>query len=521
MRPRLFIALAAIGSVLLPGTAAAATGGSSVGAPATVVFPEVVLPVYEAGPRLTVVFANNGASSVRMSIPKVQGTNSALFHLPSGGGGVTLGPGETFPTTVEFLPYVAGTYRAELAVVTGEAGNPTVRVALVGTARAATVLDNNIAGSRFVPVSPVRVLDTRAGLGWPGGALGARGSAVLTLPANLVDNAASAVVLNVTATDAAGAGYVTVWPAGKQQPVASSLNVEGAGDTIANLVTVAVGTGRSVAFFASGGTDLVADLAGYYVPTTATSAGRYQPVAPARVLDTRVSGGPLAAGETRALTVAGQAGVPAAGAGAVMLNVTVAGAAGPGFVTVWPDDVAQPTASNLNPQAAGQTIANQVVVRLGPSGVLDLYSRNRTDLVVDVVGWFTDASAPASVVGLFFPIGPVRVIDTRSDAPPGPGAVVGVDAVAAGVSADALAVTANVTATDALGPGFVTAWTGAGSPPLASNLNVERQGQTIPNHVTSPLGSGHFSLFVQRGTHLVVDLTGFYRGVARTAFAAT
>jgi hypothetical protein len=75
-----------------------------------------------------------------------------------------------------------------------------------------------------------------------------------------------------------------------------------------------------------------------------------------------------------------------------------------------------------------------------------------------------------------------------------------------------VATTANVTAVDALGSGYVTAWSGSGAAPLASNLNVERPGQVIPNQVTSPLAGGKFSLFTQRGTHLVVDLTGFYRG---------
>ena len=62
------------------------------------------------------------------------------------------------------------------------------------------------------------------------------------------------------------------------------------------------------------------------------------------------------------------------------------------------------------------------------------------------------------------------------------------------------------------GSSWATAWTGTGSPPLASNLNVERVGQTIPNHVVSPLAGGRFALYAQRGTDLIVDLTGFYRG---------
>ncbi len=513
MRLRLGIALLLVGTILVSHTPATAVG-SFVQAPATVVFPEVVLPVYDAGPRVVVTFINTGAVTVRISPPRVQGANAALFRVQSGGAG-TLSPGEQLQATVEFLPFVAGSYRADLVLTTGEPGNPTVRTALAATARAATVLDGTVSGSRFVPVSPQRVLDTRAGLGWTGGALGAGGSAVLQLPAGVVDNAASAVVLNVTATDAAGPGFVTVWPAGKQQPVASSLNLETPGQTVANLVTVAVGTARSVAFYASGGTHLVADLAGYYLPSGATSAGRYQPVTPARLLDSRVTGGPFAPGETRTLAVAGQGGVPASGASAVMLNVTATGAAGSGFVTVWPADVTRPTASNVNPDRVGQTIPNSVVVRLPASGALQLYSHNGADLIVDVVGWFTGASSPTSVVGLFYPVGPIRLVDTRTDPSPvpGPGVVVTIDAIATGVTSDAVAATANVTAVDALGSGYVTAWSGAGPAPLASNLNVERPGQVIPNQVTSPLASGKFSLFTQRGTHLIVDLTGFYRGV--------
>jgi hypothetical protein len=479
------------------------------------VFPEVVLPVYDAGPRVVVTFLNTGAASVRISPPRVQGANAALFRLQPGGEKLTLGPGELLQAVVEFLPFVAGSYRAELVLTTGEAGSPSVRTALAATARSATVLDGTLSGSRFVPVSPQRVLDTRTGLGWSGGALGAGGSAVLQLPAGAVDSSASAVVLNVTATEAAGPGFVTVWPAGKQQPVASSLNLETPGQTVANLVTVAVGTARSVAFYASGGTHLIADLAGYYLPSGATSAGRFQPVTPARLLDTRTTGGPLGPGEARTLAVAGQGGVPAAGASAVMLNVTATGSAGAGFVTVWPADVARPTASNVNPEHAGQTIPNSVVVRLPVAGSLQLYSHNATDLIVDVVGWFTGPTAPTSVIGLFYPVGPIRLVDTRSDPSqaPGPGVVISVDAIAAGVTSDAVAATANVTAVDALGSGYVTAWSGIGTPPLASNLNVGRLGQVIANQVTSPLAAGRFSLFTQRGTHLVVDLTGFYRGV--------
>jgi hypothetical protein len=114
------------------------------------------------------------------------------------------------------------------------------------------------------------------------------------------------------------------------------------------------------------------------------------------------------------------------------------------------------------------------------------------------------------------------VLDTRSDATPsgplgysgakpGQGAVVAVAlAGRAGIPAGARIAVVNVTATEATAPGFVTAWPSDEARPNASNLNLEQPGQTIANAVVvglSPLGD--FSLFTQRGTHLVVDVVGW------------
>ena len=84
--------------------------------------------------------------------------------------------------------------------------------------------------------------------------------------------------------------------------------------------------------------------------------------------------------------VAGRGGV-AGDASAVVLNVTVAGARGPGFVTVFPCGAAQPTASNLN-FVAGSTVPNAVTSKVGAGGKVCLFSSGATDLVVDVNGWF-------------------------------------------------------------------------------------------------------------------------------------
>jgi len=53
----------------------------------------------------------------------------------------------------------------------------------------------------------------------------------------------SATVLNVSVTGPTAASYVTVWPAGSSQPLASNLNWV-AGETVPNLVVVQGGGWR-------------------------------------------------------------------------------------------------------------------------------------------------------------------------------------------------------------------------------------------------------------------------------------
>jgi hypothetical protein len=88
------------------------------------------------------------------------------------------------------------------------------------------------------------------------------------------------------------------------------------------------------------------------------------------------------------LSVLGRGGVPAAGVGAVLLNVTVTNPTAASYVTVWPDGEPRPTASSLN-MVAGQTVPNLVAARLGAQGQVDLFNfTGSTDLIADVVGWF-------------------------------------------------------------------------------------------------------------------------------------
>src|SRR6266498_2773414 len=116
-------------------------------------------------------------------------------------------------------------------------------------------------GDSFVPVAPVRVLDTRVGTGGP--AAPVTGGIQLDLSAR-VPTLATAVVLNLTGTEPTAATYVRVSPTNENVPEISNLNLV-PGETRANLVTVALPEDRKIFLFNNAGSvHLIADLAGYY-----------------------------------------------------------------------------------------------------------------------------------------------------------------------------------------------------------------------------------------------------------------
>jgi streptogramin lyase len=255
-------------------------------------------------------------------------------------------------------------------------------------------------GALFRSLSPARLFDTRSGLGGvpaapvgPGGVLHVDVTGAGGVPPREV----TGVVMNVTVTAPSYGGWLTVYPDDAGLPASSNLNFV-AGQTVANLVTVRVPGDGVVAFQnAAGTTHVLADLVGYYVDADSAPSGegRFVPVRPTRVLDTRPDDA-LQPGEVLAQPIAGWAdGVPAS-AGAVALNATVTLPWGDGWLTVFPDDeCAVPDASNVNFSAA-QTVPNMVISRLsddggcglGP-GLVDVFTTTRTHVILDVFGYFT------------------------------------------------------------------------------------------------------------------------------------
>jgi hypothetical protein len=151
----------------------------------------------------------------------------------------------------------------------------------------------------------------------------------------------------------------------------------------------------------------------YYV-----GLANYVPVSPFRVLDTRVpgGGGALGPGSVRQVQVYGVGSTPVPQtAMAYVLNITEVNGTAASLLTVYSSQV-RPTASNLN-FAAHTVIANLVTVTTAGSGFIDIYNAlGSVNVLVDVEGYF-EPEPSTDDEGLFHPIAPYRVCDTRHPSP--------------------------------------------------------------------------------------------------------
>ncbi len=119
------------------------------------------------------------------------------------------------------------------------------------------------AGNPISTVTPTRVLDTRTGLGGPGGKIGAGEARVISV-AGGVPVGTTAVVVNLTAVAPSAPTHLIAY-AGDQvtPPTASNLNVV-PGDVRANLAVVPVAADRTIRIRNnSGAVDVLADVVGY------------------------------------------------------------------------------------------------------------------------------------------------------------------------------------------------------------------------------------------------------------------
>lgn len=376
--------------------------GSGFGTAATTGLPTVCfIPVATTTIPAACPAASDEATSVTATSTEIQGASPALS---------------------------AGTQYNVVVYNTGAAGSAT---------SAATVVATSAPGSlNFIPESGVRVIDTRAGLGMPVGAL--TPGTVYTIPESTlfyntpavptnVPQTAEGVVFNVTAVAPSGAGNLQVWEAGNciaNKDVRSVVNFQPPQDTNNSNIVIVGPNGNLCVQDNGASVNVVMDVTGYMT-------NDYTPRIPSdpttRILDSRPGApsvqnliqGPLAGGVVYRLPVPVEA-----GATAYVLNVTAVGPTAAGNLRVFPEPTGGAPAPSGVPNTAVDTYipgvdgGSMFVTTLGdigttvnPStttGYIDLYSDSTgtVNVVIDEIGYFTTGS---SVI----PITPVRMIDTR------------------------------------------------------------------------------------------------------------
>ena len=272
-------------------------------------------------------------------------------------------------------------------------------------------------------------------------------------------------------------------------------------------------------------------------PTGAAATGQFfHGVTPARIIDSRPPPsrvGPLGAwgaGGIQDVTVpGGVSGVPSS-ATAVVLNVTVTGGTVNGdYLSIWPKGATQPTVSSINFNA-GQTIANQVTVKLGEganAGKISIFNAGGiVNVIIDVNGYYDPTAGDG-----FTSLAPTRVIDSRPPptrvGPLGPWAGGVTQNVQiggnGGVPTDADAVVLNVTVTGGTVNGdYLSIWPTGATQPTVSSLNFDA-GVSIPNAVTVKLGTaanlGKISIFNAGGNvNVILDVAGYFKTGTGKAF---
>jgi hypothetical protein len=279
---------------------------------------------------------------------------------------------------------------------------------------------------------------------------------------------------------------------------------------------VGLGAGGAVSVFTLASSHVVVDVTGYFVPATdAVRSGRFVPVSPHRLVDTRDAGRPGAGGVVRVT-----ADVPD-DATAVAVNIATTASLGPGYFTAYAAGDDRPTASVLNTDRAGQTRASSAIVPLGPGG-FDVYTSAGDHVIVDVTGYVTGPDAPASTDGLFVAADPVRLVDTRAARGPAGGPRLwdggrrdfAIEEVTDGPVA---AVAVNVTMTATEGPGYVVAAPAGQSPGDTSAVNADAGQRTVANSAIVTASAAGISFGSLEATHLVVDVTGWFTGTPAEA----
>jgi YVTN family beta-propeller protein len=246
---------------------------------------------------------------------------------------------------------------------------------------------------------------------------------------------------------------------------------------------------------------------------------QFVPVAPCRLIDTRLSGGSLPANTSRNFAVPqlGGCGIPSTAA-AYSLNVTAVPQGRLGFLTIWPTGQEQPVVSTMN-SLDGRIKANAAIVPAGYQGQVSVFVNDTSDVVLDIDGYFT---SPGGSTLAFYPLAPCRIVDTRNPVGELGGPFLSQDqqrnfpvleSTCIPQNANAQAYSFNVTAVPhptGQRLGFLTVWPKGEPQPGVSTLN-NVTGTIVANAAIVPSGAGGaISVYPNNDTDLLIDINGYF-----------
>ncbi len=440
----------------------------------------------------------------------------------------TLPPGLTLNPTTGLLSGTPTTQGAYTFTVEATASN-----GCKGT-RDYTVTISGSGLQFFTLPNPVRIVDTRPGqaaCSMPGNPI-AGGTSLTQAAASFcgIPSTARAVMGNVTVVTPAANGFLTIFPSDAVQPGVANTNFI-AGDVLNNVFTVGLGQADgALKIFASTTVHVVVDVTGYFAPPAAGGLFFHTLPSPIRLEDTRpgqtacvTPGAPLLGGTDtthQGATTCNGVTIPSA-ARAMMGNITVVNPAANGFITLYPADAPiRPLAASGN-YRAGAVLNSPFTVGLSPTGQFKIFTAATTDVVIDVLGYFSPDLVDINGTGLLFtPITPSRLVDTRPGQPacfnlgaPLPSGVDVLQGVANSctIASTARAIMGNVTVVTPAANGFLTFWPSDTPRPLISTSNYPA-GRNFNRFFTTGLGAanGAFKMFSAQTVNLVVDVSGYY-----------
>lgn len=348
-----------------------------------------------------------------------------------------------------------------------------------------------------------------------------------------------AVAVRIGVRDANAPTSVYAWASGADAPsdplLSTRIGVDAAVETV-----VPIGDDGTIAVAVDAGSaDVTVDVLGYFVRRSTApigTTGSLTPLPPTLAYTTRGSQrGPLKPGETRLVSLAGRAGIPALDSGtpvaSVWLTLTTSGSRTSGSVIVARPHTIPAEAAARVPVRRLTSVTGAAMTGVDEKGRITLTNTSHSAINVDVTatGWSQRGSSSGD---LLLPIDPVVTLDTASGTGvrAGSGGSTGMRVIGVGRIPDTgvAGVIARVSITGGALPAAVSLWpgssiaTGSTEPVVQQTLSAGA-GETRTGLVLLPLSpAGGLRWAVsQTDARVVIRIVGVLRDVPVAAVTTT